>query len=91
MAERGADMCFLRFKAADGRFDATVTLILMHEPDQILTRRTRRIVRHAPDRLRAHGVPEELLHRVRLLGLNIPARWDDPHWRYGHRADVRPR
>ena len=38
------------------------------------------LVRHAPARLRAHGVPEELLHRIRLLGLSGPARWEDPHW-----------
>ncbi|GAA3090705.1 hypothetical protein GCM10017562_72080 [Streptomyces roseofulvus] len=38
------------------------------------------LVRHAPARLRAHGAPEDLLHRVRLLGVTGPARWDDPHW-----------
>ncbi|MEV6791714.1 hypothetical protein AB0M87_06880 [Streptomyces sp. NPDC051320] len=42
------------------------------------------LVRHAPDRLgqdlRAHGATEELRHRIRLLGLTGPARWDDPHW-----------
>ncbi|MFD8010833.1 hypothetical protein [Streptomyces sp. NPDC058955] len=38
------------------------------------------LVRHAPTRLRAHGAPEDLLHRVRLLGVTGPARWDDPHW-----------
>jgi hypothetical protein len=38
------------------------------------------LVRHAPARLGAHGVPEELLHRIRLLGLSGPARWEDPHW-----------
>lgn len=38
------------------------------------------LVRHAPARLRAHGVPEDLLHRVRLLGLTGPDRWEDPHW-----------
>ncbi|WP_078868293.1 hypothetical protein [Streptomyces sp. NRRL F-5727] len=37
------------------------------------------LVRHAPARLRAHGAPEDLLHRVRLLGLTGPARWEDPH------------
>ena len=30
--------------------------------------------------LRAHGAPEHLLHRLRLLGLTGDARWDDPHW-----------
>lgn len=34
---------------------------------------------HAPARLRAEAAPE-LLHRIRLLGLSGPARWDDPHW-----------
>ncbi|MFC8509865.1 hypothetical protein ACFU3J_20230 [Streptomyces sp. NPDC057411] len=38
------------------------------------------MVRHAPARLRAGGAPEELLHRIRLLGLTGPARWEDPHW-----------
>lgn len=38
------------------------------------------LVRHAPARLRAHGAPDDLLHRVRLLGVTGPARWEDPHW-----------
>ncbi|MGJ6963778.1 hypothetical protein ACSDR0_17885 [Streptosporangium sp. G11] len=38
------------------------------------------LVRHASVRLRSDAVPEELLHRVRLLGLTGPARWEDPHW-----------
>ncbi|MCA2186955.1 hypothetical protein [Nonomuraea cavernae] len=38
------------------------------------------LVRHAPARLRASGAPEQLLHRVRLLSLTGPARWEDPHW-----------
>lgn len=38
------------------------------------------VVRHAPARLRAHGASEEVLHRIRLLGLSGPTRWDDPHW-----------
>ncbi|MEV6330143.1 hypothetical protein [Streptomyces sp. NPDC051909] len=42
------------------------------------------LVRHAPPRLRAHGAPEDLLHRIRLLGVTGPDRWDDPHWP-GHR------
>jgi hypothetical protein len=42
------------------------------------------LVRHAAVRLRAHGAPEELLHRIRLLGVTGPARWQDPHWP-GHR------
>jgi hypothetical protein len=35
---------------------------------------------HAPPRLRALDVPEEVLHQVRLMGLTGDARWDDPHW-----------
>ncbi|WP_395365622.1 hypothetical protein ACHGLA_32165 [Streptomyces sp. YH02] len=42
------------------------------------------LVRHAPARLRAHGAPEDLLHRIRLLGVTGPDRWEDPHWP-GHR------
>ncbi|MFI1682094.1 hypothetical protein [Streptomyces sp. NPDC020607] len=42
------------------------------------------LVRHAPARLRAHGASEDLLHRVRILGVEIHSRWDDPHWP-GHR------
>ncbi|BBC36178.1 hypothetical protein SGFS_074720 [Streptomyces graminofaciens] len=38
------------------------------------------LVRHAPARLRAVDAPEELLHRIRLIGLTGPARWEDPHW-----------
>ncbi|MFJ6011734.1 hypothetical protein [Streptomyces sp. NPDC092952] len=39
---------------------------------------------HARPRLAAHDAPDELLHRLRLLGLTGPARWEDPHWP-GHR------
>lgn len=42
------------------------------------------LVRHAPARLRAHGAPEDLLHRIRLLGVTDSDRWEDPHWP-GHR------
>ncbi|MFF4018281.1 hypothetical protein [Streptomyces sp. NPDC001843] len=38
------------------------------------------LVRHAPARLQAQDAPEELLHRIRLMGLTGPARWEDPHW-----------
>lgn len=38
------------------------------------------LIRHAPARLRSHGAPEELLHRVRLLSLDGPSRRADPHW-----------
>jgi hypothetical protein len=37
------------------------------------------LVDHAPARLRAQGAPAELLHLVRLIGLDTAARWDDPH------------
>ncbi|MET8329762.1 hypothetical protein [Streptomyces sp. NPDC005181] len=42
------------------------------------------LVHHAPARLRGLGVSEDLLHRVRLLGVTGLDRWDDPH-RSGHR------
>ncbi|MFH8370952.1 hypothetical protein [Streptomyces sp. NPDC018031] len=42
------------------------------------------LVRVAPPRLRSHGAPEELLHRVRLIGVTGADRWEDPHWP-GHR------
>lgn len=42
------------------------------------------LTRHAPTRLHAPEVPEALLHRIRLIGLTGPARWEDPHWP-GHR------
>ncbi|WP_405712881.1 MULTISPECIES: hypothetical protein [unclassified Streptomyces] len=38
------------------------------------------VLDHVRPRLVACGVPDELLHRIRLLGLTEPARWDDPHW-----------
>jgi len=41
------------------------------------------LVRHAPARLRSHGAPEQLVHRVGLLGISGPARWEHPHWPYG--------
>ncbi|GAA2931367.1 hypothetical protein ACYCCF_07625 [Streptomyces argenteolus] len=34
----------------------------------------------APARLTSQGAPEEMHHRVRLLGLSGSARWEDPHW-----------
>ncbi|MFE5486638.1 hypothetical protein [Streptomyces sp. NPDC056527] len=42
------------------------------------------LVRHASDRLRTYGASEDLLHRIRLLGVTGPDRWTDPHWP-GHR------
>ncbi|MQY07162.1 hypothetical protein [Actinomadura macrotermitis] len=40
------------------------------------------LLRHASPRLRVHGVPEERLQRIRLFGVPVPTRWDDPHWPY---------
>jgi hypothetical protein len=37
------------------------------------------LVRHATARLRVHGVSEELLHQLWLLGLAGPSRPEDPH------------
>ncbi|WP_308354859.1 hypothetical protein [Streptomyces sp. Je 1-79] len=42
------------------------------------------LVRCVPARLQAQHVHEELVHRIRLVGLTGPARWEDPHWP-GHR------
>ena len=38
------------------------------------------LVHHAPARLQLRGVTQGVLHRIRLLGLSGPGRWDDPHW-----------
>ncbi|WP_410816974.1 hypothetical protein [Micromonospora sp. 050-3] len=38
------------------------------------------LLQHAPARLRMADTDPELLHRIRLLGVTGPARWDDPHW-----------
>ncbi|MEU3608542.1 hypothetical protein AB0E83_24330 [Streptomyces sp. NPDC035033] len=54
------------------------------DEDALRTELAAWLARHAPARLRTHGAPEELLHRVRLVGLTGPARWEDPHWP-GHR------
>lgn len=51
--------------------------------DDMRTELTAWLVHHAPARLRtqdATAQTEELLHRVRLMGLTGPARWEDPHW-----------
>ncbi|MFV8133017.1 hypothetical protein [Streptomyces syringium] len=55
-----------------------------HNAEDMRAELTAWLVRHAPARLRTHGAPEELLHRIRLLGLTGPDRWEDPHWP-GHR------
>jgi len=48
--------------------------------DELRTELAAWLVRHAPARLQAQDAPEELLHRIRLIGLTGPARWEDPHW-----------
>ncbi|MGS2644345.1 hypothetical protein [Streptosporangium sp. G12] len=48
--------------------------------EETRTELTAWLICHAPVRLRAQNAPAELLHRVRLLGLTGPARWEDPHW-----------
>jgi hypothetical protein len=50
------------------------------EKESLRAKLTGWLLRHAPDRLRIVDTDPELLHRLRLLGLTGPARWDDPHW-----------
>ncbi|MCJ0873691.1 hypothetical protein [Streptomyces sp. AP-93] len=50
------------------------------EAEAVRTELTAWLVSRAPERLRAHGAPEQLLHAVRLLGLTDGDRWYDPHW-----------
>ncbi|MFD8566789.1 hypothetical protein [Streptomyces sp. NPDC059639] len=47
--------------------------------DTLRTELTSWLARYAPARLRAQDAPDELLHRIRLMGLTGPARWSDPH------------
>ncbi|WP_433247791.1 hypothetical protein ACQPYK_47650 [Streptosporangium sp. CA-135522] len=54
------------------------------DQEETCTELTAWLIRHVPTRLHAQNAPEELLHRIRLLGLVGPARWEDPHWP-GHR------
>ncbi|MGV9775745.1 hypothetical protein [Streptosporangium sp. NPDC003464] len=54
------------------------------DQEETRTELTAWLIRHAPARLRTRNAPAELLHRIRLLGLDGPARWEDPHWP-GHR------
>ncbi len=51
-----------------------------YDKDQKLAVLTTWLTRHAPARLRAHNAPDDLLQRLRLIGLTGPARWHDPHW-----------
>ncbi|MFE0043725.1 hypothetical protein [Streptomyces albireticuli] len=51
-----------------------------HNEEDVRAELTAWLVRHAPARLRAHDTPEELLDRIRLLGLTGLDRWEDPHW-----------
>ncbi|WP_055524197.1 hypothetical protein [Streptomyces graminilatus] len=48
--------------------------------EEARTELTTWLVRNAPARLGAHGVPDELLHRIRLFGLKGADRWEDPDW-----------
>ncbi|MER7758172.1 hypothetical protein [Streptomyces sp. NPDC097619] len=54
------------------------------DEDALRTELVAWLVRHAPGRLRSAGREgaehRELLHRVRLMGVTGPARWEDPHW-----------
>ncbi|WTT05885.1 hypothetical protein OG361_10495 [Streptomyces sp. NBC_00090] len=51
-----------------------------HDEDRLRTELAAWLVHHARPRLRDQDAPEELLHRIRLIGLSGPARWEDPHW-----------
>ncbi|MFF7457004.1 hypothetical protein [Kitasatospora sp. NPDC008115] len=51
-----------------------------HDKAALLTTLTSWLARHAAPRLTARGAPGELLHHLRLLGLSLPDRRDDPHW-----------
>ncbi|MER6675317.1 hypothetical protein [Streptomyces sp. NPDC000983] len=51
-----------------------------HDPEPLRVQLADWLVRFAPDRLRALDVPEQLLHRIRLIGLTGPDRWSDPHY-----------
>ncbi|MEW1910343.1 hypothetical protein AB0442_18105 [Kitasatospora sp. NPDC085895] len=48
--------------------------------DEMVAVLTDWLTRHAPARLAAHNAPDDLLQRLRLIGLTGPARWNDPHW-----------
>ncbi|WP_433217462.1 hypothetical protein [Microtetraspora malaysiensis] len=50
------------------------------DEDEMRIELTAWLIRNAPARLRTQNAPAELLHRIRLLGLAGPARWEDPHW-----------
>ncbi|MEU6933642.1 hypothetical protein AB0A05_31280 [Streptomyces sp. NPDC046374] len=49
-----------------------------HDADALRAELGAWLARHAPARLRRQGASEDLLNRVRLIGLPAPARWDDP-------------
>jgi hypothetical protein len=55
-----------------------------HDEEDTRAGLTAWLLLHARTRLQAHDVPEDLLHRIRLLGLTGSDRWEDPHWP-GHR------
>ncbi|MEU7780998.1 hypothetical protein [Micromonospora parva] len=57
------------------------TWTLTDDEEEVLrTELTAWLLQHAPTRLRMADTDPELPHRLRLLGLTGPARWDDPHW-----------
>ncbi|MFF7098198.1 hypothetical protein ACFY9A_38325 [Streptomyces rubradiris] len=52
----------------------------MENEDTLVSELASWLVRYAPPRLLAQGASDNLLHRIRLIGLTGPARWTDPHW-----------
>ncbi|GGU66179.1 hypothetical protein GCM10010211_34310 [Streptomyces albospinus] len=55
-----------------------------HDEETMCAELTTWLVRHVPARLQTHAVSDGPLHRVRLLGLTGPARWEASQWP-GHR------
>ncbi|MFE7561472.1 hypothetical protein [Kitasatospora sp. NPDC057500] len=51
-----------------------------HDRAGLLTALTSWLTGHAAARPAARGAPDQLLQHLRLLGLPLPDRWDDPHW-----------
>ncbi|MFF9002087.1 hypothetical protein ACF1GW_22230 [Streptomyces achromogenes] len=52
----------------------------MGNADALVSELASWLVRYAPPRLLAQDASDNLLHRIRLIGLTGPARWTDPHW-----------
>ncbi|MCL6738599.1 hypothetical protein [Streptomyces neyagawaensis] len=55
-----------------------------HDEEKMRTDLATWLLDHAAMRLRESNAPEDLQHRIRLLGLTDEDRWTDPHWP-GHR------